>query len=78
MACNPALTNSLYNHMFWYCSCCCSDASASHSVVTAPLFGVIQCVLMNVHNIIGKRLNLCAYLVTNQIDIFTITETFSR
>ena len=31
---------------------------------------------MNVHGIVEKRFDMCAYLVAYQIDILAITETF--
>jgi len=31
---------------------------------------------MNVHGIVEKRFDMCAYLIVYQIDILAITETF--
>jgi len=38
--------------------------------------GSICCAVMNVHSIVEKRFDLCAYLAAYQIDILAVTETF--
>ena len=82
MSCDPALSDSLYDFMVQnpsneplYCLHC-SNVGGSHPVSSIPLAGDIHCAVMNVRSIVEKRFDLCAYLVTYQIDILAITETF--
>jgi len=66
-ACRKICEYSCLYMLFTYC-----NAAGSHPVTSISPAGNIHCAVMNVHSIVEKRFDLCAYLATYQIDILQL------